>query len=475
MKLMLLALALGWNLTAHAQEDVLIKLAPQALENFELMATFETNGNKVEKLSDQWVRVQSKGRLNLQSLSQTPGVEYVQPNYKLSLLNDYKIQDPLRRTALLKMLKRNPELLANNKVPPDNPEIPSAPQQRQGADPLFNKQWGMVDNGVDKAWKSTKGNPDLVVAVLDTGVDYTHEDLAANMWRNNKEIPNNKIDDDGNGYVDDIVGWDFVSNDNKPYDLIVDPIQMLFGGGNPGHGTHCAGNIAATGDNALGVAGVAPNVKIMALRFISEKGSGTTADAIKAIRYAVDNGALITSNSWGGEGNPNDPAQENVALKEAIQYAESKGTLFVAAAGNGRKGVGYNMDNDPTPVTPATYEFESIISVAAIDKNDNLGTFSNFGEKTVDIGAPGVAVFSTTVDNKYSDIVVDKLGFKATWDGTSMATPHVAGAAALYWSLNPQASWRDVKNAILGAAKPTQSLKGKVGTGGKLSVQDLIK
>ncbi|MFP5518483.1 MAG: S8 family peptidase [Bdellovibrionia bacterium] len=475
MKLLLIATVLGWTLGAHANTDVLIKVAPHTLENFDVQSLFAVSGGKVEKLSDQWVRIQSDKKMDLQSLQQHEAVEFVQPNYPLSLLNDYKIQDPLRRAALKKMLNRNPHLVEATKVPADNPEIPAAPAKTPGLDPLLNKQWGLVDNGVDKAWKVTKGNKDIVVAVLDTGVDYTHEDLVANMWRNTKEIPNNNIDDDNNGYVDDIVGWDFVSNDNKPYDLIVEPLEMLFGGGNPGHGTHCAGNVAATGDNGKGVAGVAPNVKIMALRFISEKGSGTTADAIKAIRYAVDNGALITSNSWGSEGSPNDPASENVALKEAIQYAQDKGTLFVAAAGNGRKGTGFNMDGDANPVIPASYDFDSIISVAAIDVRDNLGTFSNFGTKLVDIGAPGVAVFSTTVDNKYSDIVIDKFGFKATWDGTSMATPHVAGAAALYWSQHPNATWQDVKNAILSTAKKTNTLQGKVGTGGKLSVQDLIK
>lgn len=474
----LLFLILGWAFCANANtnQDLLIKLAPEVLANYEIMSTLSQGGNQVEKLSDQWIRVQNSKGLKIQNFQNVQGIEYVQPNFPLSLLNDYKIQDPLRRAALKKMLKRNPELLADaKKVPADNPEILDAPRQQRGKDPLFNKQWGMVDNGVERAWNKTQGNKELIVAVLDTGVDYNHEDLIANMWRNTKEIPNNGIDDDNNGYIDDIVGWDFVSNDNKPYDLIVEPLQMLFGGGNPGHGTHCAGNIAATADNAKGVAGVAPNVKIMALRFISEKGSGSTADAIKAIRYAVDNGALITSNSWGGEGDPTDPATENKALQEAIQYAEQKGTLFVAAAGNGRKGVGFNMDGDKNPVLPASYDFDSIISVAAIDANDNLGAFSNFGTNLVDIGAPGVAVFSTTVDNNYSDIVIDKFGFKATWDGTSMAAPHVAGAAALYWSQYPEKSWQDVKKAILESVQVTNTLQGKVKTHGKLKVENLIR
>lgn len=477
MKYQLLILVLGWTFCANANQnqDLLIKLAPEAAENFELMATFSQGGAQVEKLSHQWLRIQNSKGLKIQNFQNVDGVEYVQPNYTIHLLNDYKIQDPLRRMALKKMLKRNPELAAETKqIPPDNPEILDAPHQARGRDPLYSKQWGMVDNGVEKAWNKIRKNQEMIVAVLDTGVDYNHEDLIANMWRNTGEIPNNGVDDDQNGYVDDIVGWDFVSNDNKPYDLIVEPLKMLFEGGNPGHGTHCAGNIAATAENAKGVAGVAPHVKIMALRFISEKGAGTTADAIKAIRYAVDNGALITSNSWGGEGDPNDPASENKALQEAIQYAEEKGTLFIAAAGNGRKGTGYNMDGDKNPVIPASYDFDSIVSVAAIDVQNNLGTFSNYGQNLVDIGAPGVAVFSTTVDNNYSDVVIDKFGFKATWDGTSMAAPHVAGAAALYWSQYPNKTWKEVKDAILESAEVVPGLRGKVKTNGKLKVSNLL-
>jgi subtilisin family serine protease len=334
-----------------------------------------------------------------------------------------------------------------------------------------------------EGWKKTKGSSEMIVAVLDTGVDYTHEDLLPNMWRNSgeqgtdaagRDKSTNGIDDDYNGYVDDLMGWDFAAKDNKPFDLAVDPKQLLIGGGNPGHGTHCSGNVAARGFNSLGIAGVAPNVKIMALRFISEKGQGTTADAVMAIRYAVDNGAKILSNSWGGEGSRNDGSEENLALKEVIQYAESKGTLFIAAAGNGRAGTGYDMDQDPTPVYPASYDFENIITVAAIDVKNELGVFSNWGPTSVDIGAPGVAVLSTTVGGKYSDKVLDFAGFDITWDGTSMATPHVAGAAALYWSLHPNKSWREVKDAILKSAVPIPALRGKTTTEGKLNIKSLM-
>ncbi|UOF01132.1 S8 family peptidase [Bdellovibrio reynosensis] len=459
-------ISLSFGAQANSKkQDLLIKLAPGVME-------FQMQGAKVEKLNDSWVRVQTSSKVSVQSLEKNPAVEYVQPNYKITLIEDYKIQDPLRRAALAKMLSRNPQFVSLAR--PDNPAIPDAPQSVSGADPLFNKQWGMLDIGVVEAWKVTRGNPEMVVAVIDTGVDYTHEDLLPNMWRNPKEIANNNIDDDNNGYVDDIVGWDFVTNDNKPYDLSFDSINQLFKGGNPGHGTHVAGCVAAAGNNSKGVAGVAPNVKIMALRFIAERGGGTTADAIKSITYAVDNGAKVMNNSWGSEGE--EPgAPENKALRDAVQYAQDKGVLFIAAAGNGHKGVGYDNDTDKLPAYPASYDHDIIISVAALDVKDQLGSFSNWGARGVDIGAPGVKVFSTTVGNNYSDTVIDKFGIKATWDGTSMAAPHVAGAAALYWSANPTKSWQDVKAALLGSVKKVNSLANKSVSGGKLDVEALMK
>jgi thermitase len=251
---------------------------------------------------------------------------------------------------------------------------------------------------------------------------------------------------------------------------------MLLQGGNPGHGTHCAGNVAARSDNGKGIAGVAPNVKIMAIRFISEKGQGTTADAISSIRYAVMNGARVMSNSWGSEGD--DPRDKDTqALKDAITFAQDKGVLFVAAAGNGRQGVGYDNDRDSKPAVPASYNHDIIISVAAIDEAGNLGGFSNWGRQSVDLGAPGVKVFSTvTQSQKYDDTVINIPGLiTATWDGTSMATPHVAGAAALYWSLHPNKSWQDVKAAILNSVKKTSVMGGKSVSGGQLDVQSLMR
>ncbi len=366
----------------------------------------------------------------------------------------------------------------------DNPAIPMSGSGGSGPDPLTSSQWGMQQIGAPSAWGISKGASDVIVAVIDTGVDYTHEDLVDNIWHNPGEMGTdaqghdksaNGLDDDGNGYIDDVIGWDFAGKDNKPFDLTASQMDMLMSGGNPGHGTHCAGNIAARADNGKGIAGVAPGVRIMPLRFISEKGSGTTADAVLAIGYAVRNGAKVLSNSWGSEGDDN--GSDTKALKDAITDAMNHGVLFVAAAGNGHSGVGYDNDTDAKPGVPASYDNENIISVAAIDSNGALGAFSNWGAKTVDIAAPGVKVFSTVTNSaKYSDTVIDIPGFMtATWDGTSMATPHVAGAAALYMSIHPNADWRATKAAILGSAKKTSVLQGKMTSGGQLDVLALSK
>lgn len=476
-----LSLSLGVSSMATAapkdqKQDLLVKLTPNSVYSVEALTQLHARGAKVEVLTPEWVRLRAaKSVLTeeaLQKLASSPQVQVIQPNYAIKLHEDYSIQDPLRQAALNKMLSRLPKVMKDKKYI-DNPEIPAAPQQPGGADPLMSHQWGMKDIGVTEAWKVTKGSRDMIVAVIDTGVDYTHEDLIPNLWHNPKEIPNNNIDDDGNGYVDDVIGWDFVSNDNRPYDLAVEPLQLLTGG-NPGHGTHCAGNVAARSDNGLGVAGVAPNVQLMSLRFISDKGQGTTADAIKAIHYAVDNGAKVLSNSWGSEGEDPNAGEENKALRDAIQYSLDHGVLFIAAAGNGHKGVGYNNDTDAMPSYPATYPHANIVSVAAIDAADNFGSFSNWGPKSVHIAAPGVKVYSTTVGSLYSDVVLDKFGFYATWDGTSMATPHVAGAAALYWSAHPEKSWQDVKNALLATAKKIPAAQGKLVSEGKLDVKALL-
>ncbi len=467
-----------------APADLLIKFRDiSTLKSFALFS--QGAGSKVETLgSSNWVHVKLSSdqlaQVSIEDIRANPDVLAVQPNYKLHLLENYQLKTQALRDQFAKLVAAsNIKPLA---MPADNPPFPTALSGGTGPDPDFAKQWGMNDIGLKKGLTKHRGEG-VVVAVIDTGVDYTHEDLADGIWHNKGEMgtdaggkdkSSNGVDDDANGFIDDLIGWDFVSNDNKPFDLAVDPIEILKGGGNPGHGTHCAGNVAARGDNGKGVEGIAPDARIMPLRFLSEKGQGDTAGAIKAIDYAVRMGANVLSNSWGSEGD--DPAEgaKNEALKDAITRADQAGVIFIAAAGNGHSGVGYDNDSDARPGIPASYDMPNIVSVAAIDAKDALGTFSNWGARTVDIAAPGVVVYSTTVGSHYSDTVVDMYGIKATWDGTSMAAPHVAGAAALYLSAHPGSTVKQIKDALIQSATPLPNLAGKMVSGGKLNVEKLM-
>ena len=486
--LVVAALFSGSVLASSAPGDMLVKTSVGSKAALTLQSRLP-QGTVVEDLGiNGWVHVKLPARevsaFNKSSILQIPGVLAVTPNHTISLMATWKVQDAYVRAKILKAQAGGG--FGDSEPPaPDNPAIPGAGSGGSGSDPLYSKQWGMNQMGVRDSWSKTKGSPEMVVAVIDTGVDYTHEDLVDNLWHNTGEMgkdangrdkATNGIDDDGNGYVDDLIGWDFAANDNKPYDLTASQTEMLFNGGNPGHGTHCAGNVAARADNGKGITGVAPNVRVMSIRFISEKGQGTNADAIKSIKYAVDNGAKVLSNSWGSEGDdPKDP--ETQALKDAIIYAQDRGVLFIAAAGNGHQGKGYDNDSDAKPGFPASYPIANIVSVAAIDEAGNLGSFSNWGLKTVHLGAPGVKVFSTVTNSqKYSDTVIDMPGvITATWDGTSMATPHVAGAAALYWSAHPDKNWQQVKDALLSTVKRSSVLSGKTVSGGQLDVGNLMR
>ncbi|MGA1843787.1 MAG: choice-of-anchor D domain-containing protein, partial [bacterium] len=299
---------------------------------------------------------------------------------------------------------------------------------------------GSPDADIDapEAWDTHTGTGNILVGVIDTGIDYTHPDLVDNIWTNPGEIPGNGIDDDGNGYVDDVYGWDFCNDDNDPWD-------------DHGHGTHCAGTIAATGNNGIGVVGVSWKAGLVALKCLDWSGSGWTSDAVDAVAYANAMGIPVTSNSWGG--GPYDQA-----LKDVIDAAGSLGYLFVAAAGNS------GMNNDVLPDYPSGYDCENIIAVAATDHNDQLASFSNYGPITVDLGAPGVDI--------YSCLPLEGYAYKS---GTSMAAPHVAGAAALVWSHNPGLSGAQVKAAILEGVDVVPSLTGMVLSEGRLNVNQALE
>ncbi|MBI2609427.1 MAG: S8 family serine peptidase [Deltaproteobacteria bacterium] len=315
-------------------------------------------------------------------------------------------------------------------------------------DPDFEKTWGIQKIGSPEAWNISKGSRNVVVAVIDTGIDYNHEDLSLNVWRNVGESGEYKdektgevkrretdgIDNDNNGFIDDVVGYDFANNDSLPYD-------------DHSHGSHCSGTIGAVGMNGKGTVGVNQEVSIMGLKFLSSQGSGDISGAIKAIDYAIKMGAKVLSNSWGDY-------EDSQALRDVITEAQKHDVLFVAAAGNDSK----NNDGDK-PMYPASFPHENIISVAASNEQDRKAFFSNYGKESVDLAAPGSQIYSTVRDNKYSN-----------FDGTSMATPHVAGAAALLLSIHKDLTFKELKSELLESVDKIDVWGDKVFTGGRLNI-----
>ena len=317
-------------------------------------------------------------------------------------------------------------------------------------DPSFASLWGMNNTGQDggtagadisavTAWDTSTGDTDVIVAVIDTGVDYNHEDLQDNIWTNPNEIAGNGIDDDGNGVIDDVHGYSAIDDDGDPMD-----------GHN--HGTHVSGTIGAKGNNGVGVVGVNWDVSIIGCQFLDAGGSGSTEGAIACIDYLTDlkvnHGIDIkaSNNSWGGGG-------FSQALKDSIEAGGDAGILFVAAAGNSAS------DNDASPSYPASYDSVAVMAVASTDRNDNMSGFSQYGLTSVDIGAPGSSILSTTRGNTYSD-----------FSGTSMATPHVVGAAALVWSINPDLSIEEMKQLLMDSGDANADLTGKTVSGARLNV-----
>ncbi len=289
-------------------------------------------------------------------------------------------------------------------------------------DPETAKQWSIAKVRAADAWTSGVGSRDIVIAVTDTGVDYTHGDIKENMWTNKKEIAGNNIDDDNNGYVDDIYGYDFNGNDADPKDET--------GSQNPGHGTHCAGILGAVGDNGKGISGMSQRISIMASRFLGADGSGDLMGAVKSIDYATNNGAHVISASWGAGVSASD-AQP---ITEAISRANDKGVIFVAAASNDGK------NNDGYEVYPANTPLPNVITVAASNSSDGKPSWSNYGIGKVSLSAPGDAIYSTLPGEKYGNL-----------SGTSMATPLVSGLVGLMLSHNPNLKPTEVK-ALLQAS-----------------------
>jgi subtilisin family serine protease len=364
------------------------------------------------------------------ALAASPAVQLVEPNFIVSIPRPPVEQG--ERVAIAR-----PSLLGRPRTGATAAATPN--------DPKLSDLWGMQNIRAPLAWEKNHDSA-VVVAVIDTGVDYTHEDIKDNMWKNPGESGGGKetngVDDDGNGIEDDVFGAKFSGG---------------VGTGDPKddneHGTHCAGTIGAAGNNGIGVAGVNWKVQIMALKFLDATGSGATNDAVRCIDYAIAQknkgvNIRVLSNSWGGGG-------DSQALKDAITRAEHAGLLFVAAAGN------ESQNNDLVPNFPSNYPNDNLIAVAAIDIAEQKPSFSNFGATMVDLGAPGVGILSSIPGNKYEK-----------FSGTSMATPHVAGAAALILAHpdHKNKSAAEVKNLLMQKARPIASLSGKCVSGGTLDI-----
>jgi subtilisin family serine protease len=324
-------------------------------------------------------------------------------------------------------------------------------------DPFYTdgSLWGMYGDATTpanqygsqagEAWAAGNiGSNTVHIGVIDEGAMFTHEDLAGQIWTNPFD-PEDGVDNDGNGYIDDIHGWDFDGNDNSTFD-----------GSQDDHGTHVSGTIGAIGGNGIGVVGVSWNISMITVKFLGRRG-GTTSNAIKSIDYVTDLKTRhslnlpATNNSWGGGG-------FSQALQDAIERANAAEILFVAAAGNDSK------DIDSSPTYPAAYPNDNIIAVASITSSGALSGFSNFGATSVDLGAPGSGIYSTLPGRRPGTSTY------GSYNGTSMATPHVTGGVALYAASNPGATAATIKDAILSSTIPTSSLSGKTVTGGRLDV-----
>jgi len=364
-------------------------------------------------------------------------------------LDDANADDVVKQYAALanvEYAEPNLQIRLDDPIQKDRPrDLVFRSDDNQPNDPNFAEQWGLNNLGQNggtaradidalKAWQVSKGSENVVVAVLDSGVDYKHSDLAANIWTRPDSIP--QYVDDERGTFDDLHGFD--SADELP-----DPMD------DNGHGTHCAGIIGAVGNNGLGIAGVNWNVRIMPLKFLGSGGSGSTEKAIEAINYAIDRkkagvNVRVISASWGS-------TMYSRALEDTIRAAGDAGILFVAAAGND------GSNTDVWPHYPSSYKLPNLISVAAVDRNDALTSFSNFGLKTVDLAAPGKDILSTWPGDDFREA-----------SGTSMATPFVSGVAALIVAQSPNITVKQLRKKLLDSVDKRDDLKGKVASGGTL-------
>jgi len=388
----------------HVSDEVIVRFREGVDESRKDLARFRVSGNrkKIFKTVRGLEVIKLPRNISVQEAiaiyEQDPDVLYAEPNYKLRL------------TA--------------------KPELTATPN-----DPSFGSLYGLTRINAPAAWNITTGSSNAVVAVIDTGIDYTHPDLAANMFHNTADCNSDGIDNDGNGYIDDCFGIDVANGDSDPMD-------------DHYHGTHVAGTIGAVGNNAIGIVGVNWNVQLLACKFFDASGSATTEGAIECLEYVKemkDRGVNIvaTNNSWGGDEN-------SQALYDAIDVQRQHGILLIAGAGNGNAfGIGQN--NDSVPFYPCNYFLANIICVAATTSTDAKASFSNFGKHTVHVGAPGNNILSTLPGNSYGSL-----------SGTSMATPHVSGVAALLKAQDSNRDWRTIKNLILAGGDTVSSMANTI-------------
>ena len=424
----------------HVPGEIIVKFKAGQEKNFFKSRALSSLGIKgqrdinlsYDKLSVLKVSDDKSLSSTLAALKNNPNIEFAEPNFIYSV-------NPIKANKdLVKKLQKSPftDFLA---ATPDDPD--------------FGKLWGMRNTGSNepkgkagvegadinalKAWDITRGSRAVRIAVIDTGVDYTHPDLVSNMWVNSKEIPNNGIDDDANGYIDDVYGYDFANNDSDPMD------------GN-GHGTHCSGTIGAVHNNQTGVSGVMADVSIMAVKFLGDDGSGSLEGAIKAIDYATTMDVDLMSNSWGGGG-------RSEALLEAIQRASDKGIIFTAAAGNS------SSNNDSTPSYPASYQTPNMVAVAALTAQNGLASFSSYGRTSVHIAAPGHNILSTVNGGKYD-----------VYSGTSMATPHVSGVLGLLLAKEGRLPHAIMRERLTMTGVPVTALRNKTTTASRIDAYNLL-
>lgn len=451
----ILALFLMTQLSACAPFSGGEQSAGEALmctQNLQTFANLSANANTQKITIDQnidsyIVEFEANSNIDLEP-SGNAVHEYEVSGIKLKniSLNTYSLEltgNEIEKYELIQRLEKHRTIKF---IEPDYPvyQIPDeyAEEDATAAVP-GSSQWAHQNVQSAYAWKLTTGSDRLVVAVVDSGIDYTHIDLKNNIWSNADEVADNGIDDDHNGYVDDIRGWNYVKGNNNPITT-----------SSSNHGTHVAGIIGATGAGSRGIYGQAPHVRLMPLKFIGDTGTGASSHAIRAIDYAVSKKVFAINNSWGSN-------SKSQALEAAIKRAERAGILFIVSAGNGSNGVGYDISK--RNYYPAGYTASNIIRVAATKSDNTLTKFSNFSQAMVDVAAPGYSILSTVTGNKYMKM-----------SGTSMAAPLVTGLAVLVKAANPALNFSQVKAIISSTVDPVITLKNKISSGGRVNARKAV-